>query len=374
MDNKKYRIFILGAGFSKPAGLPLGDELWKEIIKISRSFNDGMRASKLKDDINNYIKFKSECDNKRIAYEDINFEEFLGYLDIEHYLDMRGSDTWSEYGNEGQVVVKTLIGQILAGKIPPKDKIPDLYLEFARRLQPHDIIINFNNDVLLERALDKVGNPYRLFLDRYISVDEFGGIIDDNKEEILILKIHGSIDWFDKPDNNNSHFHPVFNNNIDLGLTKVVDGPRHADDPLINVYRVDNIEHLYRQDIMFTATPKILNPSTNKVIYANTIHNFFRGINSAGGLNFGMAIIGYSLPDHDIYAKQAIYSMVKNYQNYRWNEDFSGMRKSPLVIVDYKNNEKALQKFTDNYRFVDFNKANLYMDGFTSDSLDKIFI
>jgi len=27
MAEKKYRVIILGAGFSKPAGLPLGDEL-----------------------------------------------------------------------------------------------------------------------------------------------------------------------------------------------------------------------------------------------------------------------------------------------------------------------------------------------------------
>lgn len=31
-----YNIFVLGAGFSKPAGLPLCDELFKEILRKSK--------------------------------------------------------------------------------------------------------------------------------------------------------------------------------------------------------------------------------------------------------------------------------------------------------------------------------------------------
>ena len=31
-----YSIFILGAGFSKPAGMPLGDELFELILKEAK--------------------------------------------------------------------------------------------------------------------------------------------------------------------------------------------------------------------------------------------------------------------------------------------------------------------------------------------------
>jgi hypothetical protein len=34
MAEQKYRVIILGAGFSKPAGLPLGDELWEQILNM----------------------------------------------------------------------------------------------------------------------------------------------------------------------------------------------------------------------------------------------------------------------------------------------------------------------------------------------------
>ena len=40
----------------------------------------------------------------------------MAFLDVEHYLGLRkGRTTWSTDGNEGQVVVKTLIGEILNG-------------------------------------------------------------------------------------------------------------------------------------------------------------------------------------------------------------------------------------------------------------------
>jgi hypothetical protein len=66
----------------------------------------------------------------------VNFEEFVSFLDVEHFLGLLGKNTWSSDGNETQVVIKTLIGEILAERMPSKDKIPEVYLEFARMLKP----------------------------------------------------------------------------------------------------------------------------------------------------------------------------------------------------------------------------------------------
>src|SRR5262249_5367464 len=86
----------------------------------------------------------------------VNYEEFLGYLDIEYHLGLRGSDTWSDDGNEAQVVAKTLIGQVIAERMPSKKAIPQLYLNFVRKLRPGDTILTFNCDVLLEHALYQI--------------------------------------------------------------------------------------------------------------------------------------------------------------------------------------------------------------------------
>lgn len=383
MGNQKYRIIILGAGFSKPAGLPLANDLWREILVKSKSLSG--RASKFNDDLDKYISYCRECDGVDLTRETVNFEEFLGFLDIEHYLSLRGPDTWSRDGNEGQIVVKTLIGEILSKYMPASNAVPELYLEFARRLQPHDYILTFNYDILLERALDAVKKPYRLFPDRYKSLGQNVGFVDSNKDEIVIRKLHGSIDWFDKSEylEMTNIFkekggtilpkHPVFNSNFDFGISKILDGPRRADDPLQNMHRVADIENLYKQSILFSATPWILAPSTNKVIYASPLEEFWDGLGRSGGTNFGMAIIGYSLPSHDHYAKQAIYSLVKNYHAVNWGKDYFGFRKTPLVLIDHRTTPESVAEFKNNYRFVDFEKSVLHMDGFNTVSIDKIF-
>jgi len=104
--------------------------------------------AQFRQDLEEFIKFKAECDGVQLDPNQVNYEEFLGYLDIEYHLGLRGSDTWSDDGNEAQVVAKTLIGQVIAERMPSKKAIPQLYLNFVRKLQPGDKILTFNYDVL----------------------------------------------------------------------------------------------------------------------------------------------------------------------------------------------------------------------------------
>ena len=378
----KYRILILGAGFSCPAGLPTATELWQVILEKAKTFSG--RAAKFHEDLEAYINYRRECDGDEIAADKVDFENFMKFLDIEHYLGVRGSDTWSEDGNEGTIVTKTLIGKILAQKINRLTKIPDLYLEFARRLEPNDIVITFNYDTLLENALDGVGKPYRLFLDRYKRVDEYLSVIPEDRGEVILLKVHGSIDWFDR-----SFFERlevrhaelkasppediIFSNEAELGLVPLVDGPRNDDDPLKSVYRAKNLRALYSRDLMFLATPKMLPPSASKIVYSTKMHDFWSGIGKAGPLNFGMSIIGFSLPTHDDYVRQIIYSMVTQYQSTNWGKEVLDMTKTPLVIVDFFKNSDAEEIFRKRYRFVDWGKAVLVRSGFNTEALDIIF-
>jgi hypothetical protein len=83
------------------------------------------RAGQFQEDLQTYFDFRRECDGIVLSPEAVDFEEFLAFLDIEHYLGLRGSDTWSEDGNETQVIVKTLVAQILAECTPSKEDIPD---------------------------------------------------------------------------------------------------------------------------------------------------------------------------------------------------------------------------------------------------------
>ncbi|UUX49542.1 SIR2 family protein [Nisaea acidiphila] len=380
----KFRLIILGAGFSKPAGFPIADELWKEIRSTALAYRPNERAYKFKKDLDEYIEFYNNADGKAISPDDVNFEKLMRFLDVEHYLGLRGGDTWSSDGNEGTIVTKYLIGKILARHVNSLVSIPDLYLEFARRLQPHDVILTFNYDTLLERALDAVGKPYRLFPKRFDRVSEYAGFGGDDRDEVVVLKMHGSIDWFDRTsferrvdERKRQKVSPptdvIFSDEKALNLERVVDGPRFENDPLKNVYRAKNLKALYDKKILFHATPRILAPSATKLLYANGLNNFWEGMRDAGYLNFGMAIIGFSLPDHDEYAKQILYRLVQNYQKNYWNSDEFEQKKSPLAIVDFFRDAASEAKFMERYRFVDWSRAYLSGDGFDAASLDRVF-
>jgi hypothetical protein len=384
MADERFRIFILGAGFSKPAGYPSAPELWREIRRRARLLNG--RAAKFQTDLNSFLQYQRDCNGVEIAEETVDFEELCRFLDIEHFLGLRGSDTWSVDGNEGTVVVKTLLGQILAERTQAADEIPDLYLNFARRLQPNDYVLTFNYDILLERALDAVGTRYRLFPNRYETVEDLYAVVGDSRDEVVVLKLHGSIDWFDRGQysewerlrretgTESRPTHPVFGpSGDDLKVSKLLDGPRHADDPLEEMYRVDDVKTLYQRSWMFLAAPWLLAPSTMKILYAAKLADFWEGLGRAGVLNFGLAIIGYSLPGQDDYAKQAVHSIVTNYQTQYWGQRISDKIKTPLVVVDLRRNEEEIREFRDRYRFVDWDRAVAHYDGFDETSLSLVF-
>src|SRR5262245_42933279 len=95
-ERMQFAVYVLGAGFSVPAGLPTALELWAEVRKRATAM-DG-RAGEFNDDIASFIEYRRNALGKETTPETIDFEEFLGFLDVEFYLGLRGKDTWSEEG------------------------------------------------------------------------------------------------------------------------------------------------------------------------------------------------------------------------------------------------------------------------------------
>ena len=96
-DPRRFRVFVLGAGFSKPAGLPLAGERWKEVIQHARAI--GNLRMHLDRALNRYVEYRRLCDGREVSEDDVDFEDFMSVLDMEHWLWLRGSDTWSDEGN-----------------------------------------------------------------------------------------------------------------------------------------------------------------------------------------------------------------------------------------------------------------------------------
>lgn len=377
-----FRIFVLGAGFSRSAGLPLGAELFTEVRKCIE-FRHG-RDTKFKRDVGNYLEYRKACTGVELLEPEIDLEEFMSFLDIEHFLELRGSDTWSQEGNESQLMIRKAIGKVIHSRTPPADRLPDAYYRFAERLSPHDMVITFNYDIILERALEHVGKPYRLFPHRYKSIGRHLNVVDSDIEELTVLKLHGSIDWFDDrqflelkaslPEHGSTEIrlHSVFDKPERYGAAPIVQGPRSPDDPLLHIHRIRNVDGYYLRDNGFNA-PFILSPSHVKFVYAEPLLSFWSGMGRSGGYNLGISVIGFSLPKHDEYIRIGLYQMISNYQQSWWNEKMLDVMKDNVRLVDYQSSEAAIAEYKARYSFVDPVRAAYMFDGFNDEAIRFLF-
>lgn len=202
------RVFILGAGFSKPAGMPLATELLP------------MLEAKLElEDMQKWLGWLG----KRIAWLDggegagrLNIEQVfhLANFDVEafrlkQHLERVGRQdgyglAW-EQADSISAWLSYLEDELREVIIESQDAV-DLrpILRFAKSLQGGDGVVTFNYDLLVERAITAVGGQWTHGF-------------ETDREGTLVCKMHGSIDWivadrrtnldkldklFDKPNEN----------------------------------------------------------------------------------------------------------------------------------------------------------------------------
>jgi hypothetical protein len=372
-------IFIIGAGFSKPAGLPLGTELFQLILdraKITGAYQT------LKRDIDQYLNYYNNVNGQEIKESEINFEEFMSYLDIEHFLQLKGSDTFSSDGNRSQLIIKKHITQILYEKIFNMDNDDyAIYESFADKLEPYDTIITFNYDTILENCFERLEIPYRFFLDRFKSVGPYTAEPAEENTEVVLLKMHGSIDWFDI-ENHESNFkihrqdsryivpeHPIFSNKSLFKPEKIIDGPYPSESKLNNIYRVKNIKRFIDMDTIL-ASPLILSPSFSKIVYLNPLREFWYSFNTLGTYLENMGVIGFSLAEHDEYIKQPIHNLINTFQTF---DASHVLTKKELKVVECRKNLKEVEELKNRYSFIDWDKTKLYTKGFSKISVEKLF-
>jgi len=377
-NSPRFRIFIIGAGFSVHAGLPLGEQLFEFVRQsVSRKYSSD---NKLERDLDWYLKYRERCDHVSCDAP-VDYEKFMSYLDLEHYLGLRGSDTWSDEGNESQLLIRNGIQEVIYSRTPstPTDEC----IRFCEGLLPHDVVLTFNYDTLIEETLDFLGKPYRLFPNRLKEIGISSSIVDSEAEEneILISKLHGSIDWYDKSSflKDREHAsqyelpwesrHPVFKDGTAVSSSPLIDGLSHEDDPLRYVYRVDDLSQLTETQF-WQCSPLILSPSSSKILYANPLKPLWRGLQQAGGMNFGLGVVGYSLPPYDEYARQALYQLMRNYTEFEYNLEMMGLTKGPARILDYSPPGSSDWKIRRNYSFMNWDRTELNTSGLNTKSID----
>ncbi len=377
-ETDRYRILVLGAGFSVHAGLPLGDDLFQLVREQVRSRYGA--DNKLENDLSWYLQYRKRCDGIS-AKHPVDYERFMSYLDLEHYLGLRGSDTWSSEGNESQLMIRNGIMEVIYSRTPEQPTTE--CINFCEKLSPSDAILTFNYDTLVEDTLDALGRRYRLFPNRLAEVGTMASLVDTDAEEgeIVISKLHGSIDWFDKRPyfkerelaNQHEHpwesHHPVFREGSEIAHTRLVEGPCDEHDPLSHIYRVNDLSQVLRAQF-WHCSPLILSPSISKILYANPLKGLWRGLQKGGALNLGLGVIGYSLPNYDEYARQALYHLMRNYTEVEPELELNGVAKRPMRIIDYCQPGESDWLIRKSYSFLNWQRTEVNSSGLSANSVE----
>jgi len=172
----KNRLFILGAGFSAGAGIPMIGTLLSEAMVIFKRESRGLFER-----VNNHAKICFQKDY--IDFNAVDFAHFCTFLEYIELKEYGGGERFSDKGSREKIAFKYYLSKAIAMNTPAEDEIPELYSEFAKQLHKYDIVITFNWDTLLEMALKRVGKTYA-----YCN-------FENNEADIYIYKLHGSINW-----------------------------------------------------------------------------------------------------------------------------------------------------------------------------------
>lgn len=185
------RVFILGAGFSRPAGFPLATELTDQVLESLRKLvGDDYELFEFADQIQRLHKWITQSQ----TLPALNIEEFYEYATVyaeqlrmkQHCVTVgRGAGetpytqandliTWLSYLDEH--LLEVLLEHENAAQL-------DAVERFVSTLRPNDTVVTFNYDRLIERSLNTLGLPWSF------------GMNDDEPGRLRILKMHGSLDW-----------------------------------------------------------------------------------------------------------------------------------------------------------------------------------
>ena len=176
------RVFILGAGFSASAGIPLTSDLLRNSMRIFEVECNGIFQR-----VEGYAKELQWQTDDKPDFSQVSFSDLCTHLEFVELNEFAGGERWSNVGSREKLALRFYLAKCIAAVTPKADAIPNLYIEFAKQLHDRDLVISFNWDCLLELAILRVGKTYNY---------NFGD------QGIQLIKPHGSINWrLNEPEN-----------------------------------------------------------------------------------------------------------------------------------------------------------------------------
>ena len=369
MNQPHYRLFILGAGFSRPACLPLARELLDLVRnEVKRYFrrNGGWNGT-LEQDI---AEWKGLYPGQQV-----DLERVLAYSHRKHYLRLLGSDEYFAHGSRSIVAARRAIQRILIDRTPADS--PSLYRNFANHLTPNDVVLTFNYDTLLEQSLDAICKPFTLTPEWWLSRD----LPESGQEFVDLLKLHGSIDWYDRKYHDDSvrwfleqghdvpDRDPIFDPHplvqpepLSKGETTVF-----GRNILPRVFRVPiHAEQFPLDDGPFSyVVPFVLPLAYDKLLGYDAILDLWENLHRTTRDYSSIVVIGYSMPLYDSYAYEALGKLCVDYQS-GGKENYWGHKRVPIQIITMAESKWCVFK---NMPFLDSANTRVWHSGFSYDSL-----
>ena len=354
------RLFILGAGFSKPAGLPLGQELLEDVRKHIQS------TGTLEEEIREWQQL--------YPGQKTNLESVLAYSHRKHYLRLLGTEEMYSHGSNTIVFARRAIQEILISNTPCP--APTLYRNFAERLGPWDIVLTFNYDTLLEQTLDELSKPYSLLPGWRLEQDS--PIFE--KRHIDLLKLHGSIDWYDRAYHSDSRKYlekfgipdsnPLFGQHPEIPSVRLSSAKpsEYGSRMYSRVFRVPDLaKHLSTlSKPLWDLVPFFLPPAYDKLLGHEAILDLWENLYRISVDMPSIIVIGYSMPQYDSYAYEALGYFFMSYQLRgsltRWEQ-----KRVPIQLITCASSE---EEALNDFPFLNPELTHVWHHGFSDDALD----
>jgi hypothetical protein len=182
------RVFILGAGFSKHAGLPLAPQLTELLIERAMPSHEWL--PEFFADLRRDLAMLGGREPSAVSFEEL-FDALGPSCTL---LRLRAQactadDTWSARLVDFAAYVEKNVVEWLHDdlydvlwRMHPATT-PPYITKFAEALTASDIVVTFNYDVLVERALTALDRPWN------------HGFVREGLNGVSILKLHSSLDW-----------------------------------------------------------------------------------------------------------------------------------------------------------------------------------
>lgn len=308
LSSHRKRVFVIGAGVSASCDIPIARDILRCAILAlrQRSAADAKHVHDLLKFI--YPAFDEELGNYP------NIEDFLNFIEVakdfnEEFVE---STTWpaDKLRKVNTITLKAVTDYIwsLMGDGKKQHAVHD----FVRNtLSEGDTLITFNWDLTLERALEEYprdpGFEYRYSRKR--------------QNDFVLLKPHGSIDWFERK------------------AIKGLKCEKHVENHDDELCYYPNFD-LSKSPELRNIAPVIVPPVSSKNFKGRFFHKIWGDVLRAISDATELHVLGYSLPKEDQFAKFVLRRAIRN--NMAASEKG---RKKPLKLFLVNPDEAVEQTF-----------------------------